>query len=179
MNWGDWFFDYLVIHSVLQRSSEIWKWSWMVSQFERKQFWLIWRHNPEPEENCQLCAKNLIVQVLTNKFFMSNSNCFLYLCLQLQFAEKSCWRIFLIITSNYLFSLEEGGVTAEPLDSEKVSQLCLSKEEALALGHLGVQLEQMFGGPRDIEWALSKVSDSFPFISWDLFAYDVFFVRCA
>lgn len=51
---------------------------------------------------------------------------------------------------------EEGGVTAEPLENEKVSQLCLSEEEALALGQLGVQLEQMFGGTRDIEWALSK-----------------------
>ncbi|KDR08398.1 Putative phosphoenolpyruvate synthase [Zootermopsis nevadensis] len=51
---------------------------------------------------------------------------------------------------------EKGGVITEPLDKEKVSQLCLTKEEALAVGHLGVQLEQMFGGPRDVEWAVSK-----------------------
>jgi phosphoenolpyruvate synthase/pyruvate phosphate dikinase len=57
----------------------------------------------------------------------------------------------------HLFHVEEGGIIAEPLDKEKVSQLCLTKEEALAVGHLGVQLEQMFGGPRDIEWAVSKV----------------------
>jgi len=38
-----------------------------------------------------------------------------------------------------------------------VTQLCLTKEEALAVGNLGMQVEQMFGGPRDIEWAVSKV----------------------
>jgi hypothetical protein len=67
------------------------------------------------------------------------------------------------LTINYFISVEEGGVAAEPLESEKVSQLCITKEEALALGHLGMQLEQMFGGPRDIEWALSKVSDTVMF----------------
>lgn len=87
------------------------------------------------------------------------------------YSEKSRWRIFgqiltlYFLIINYLSSVEEGGLTAEPLENEKVSQLCLSEEEALALGHLGVQLEQMFGGPRDIEWALLKVSNSFVFIS--------------
>jgi phosphoenolpyruvate synthase/pyruvate phosphate dikinase len=47
---------------------------------------------------------------------------------------------------------------AEPLQNEKGSQLCLTEEEALRVGRLGVQVEQMFGGPRDIEWAISNVS---------------------
>lgn len=136
--------------------------------------WLISRRDSETEEDCQLCTKNLIVQELTIKFFMYNSNCLLHLCLHLQFAvffreklmknlQPSPILYFPIII--YLFSVEEGGVTAEPLENEKVSQLCLSEEEALALGQLGVQLEQMFGGPRDIEWALSKVSNLLLFVS--------------
>jgi len=154
----------------------------------KEMLWLISRHDPNTEGNCVLCAKNLIVQELTIKFFMYNSHCLLHLCLHLQFAVfsgESYWRIFsqapilYCPINNYLFSVEEGGVTAEPLENEKVSQLCLSKEEALALGQLGVQLERMFGGPRDIEWALSKVSDSLLFISWDFFTYCVFFVQCA
>jgi phosphoenolpyruvate synthase/pyruvate phosphate dikinase len=59
---------------------------------------------------------------------------------------------------NHILSVAKGGLTAEPLENEKVSELCLTEEEALAVGRLGVQLEQMFGGPRDIEWAISKVS---------------------
>lgn len=100
------------------------------------------------------------------------------------FSEESYWRIFsqaailCFLIINYLFAVEEGGVTAEPLENEKVSLLCLSKEEALSLGQLGVQLEWMFGGPRDIEWALSKVSNSLLFISWDFFTYYVFFMHC-
>ncbi|KAJ4449028.1 hypothetical protein ANN_00422 [Periplaneta americana] len=51
---------------------------------------------------------------------------------------------------------DQGGVTAEPLDREKVSQLCLTNDDALLIGQLGLQVEQVFGGPRDIEWAISK-----------------------
>ncbi|XP_023716266.1 prodigiosin synthesizing transferase PigC isoform X3 [Cryptotermes secundus] len=50
----------------------------------------------------------------------------------------------------------KGGLMAEPLQNEKGSQLCLTEEEALRVGRLGLQLEQMFGGPRDIEWAISN-----------------------
>jgi phosphoenolpyruvate synthase/pyruvate phosphate dikinase len=60
-------------------------------------------------------------------------------------------------------SVEEGGITTEPLEDEQASQVCLSEEEALAVGHLGLQLEQMFGGPRDVEWAVSKVRVQFLF----------------
>ncbi|PSN52100.1 hypothetical protein C0J52_04339 [Blattella germanica] len=51
---------------------------------------------------------------------------------------------------------DEGGITAELTEQDKVSQLCITTTEALALGKLGLQLEQMFGGPRDVEWAISK-----------------------
>ena len=51
-------------------------------------------------------------------------------------------------------------MVAELLDSDKVHQLCVSESEAVALGQLGVLLEQMFGGPRDIEWAIAEVSTS-------------------
>jgi hypothetical protein len=65
----------------------------MVSQFERRQLWLISKRDLETEENYQLCIKNLTVQVLTNRFFMYDSNCLLYFCLQPKFAvlfrEKS------------------------------------------------------------------------------------------
>jgi phosphoenolpyruvate synthase/pyruvate phosphate dikinase len=64
----------------------------------------------------------------------------------------------LIFACNHFLSVAKGGLTTELLENEKVSQLCLTEDEALALGRLGVQLEQMFGGPRDIEWAISNVS---------------------
>ncbi|KAJ9593843.1 hypothetical protein L9F63_027511, partial [Diploptera punctata] len=48
------------------------------------------------------------------------------------------------------------GITAELLEPDKAQELCLTTSEALALGELGVQLERMFSGPRDIEWAISK-----------------------
>jgi phosphoenolpyruvate synthase/pyruvate phosphate dikinase len=63
-----------------------------------------------------------------------------------------------IFACNHFLSVARGDLTAEPLENEKVSQLCLTEDEALAVGCLGVQLEQVFGGPRDIEWAISNVS---------------------
>ncbi|KAJ9588291.1 hypothetical protein L9F63_018343, partial [Diploptera punctata] len=57
---------------------------------------------------------------------------------------------------SHKISVSDTGITAELLEPDKAQELCLTTSEALALGELGVQLERMFSGPRDIEWAISK-----------------------
>ncbi|XP_067001276.2 rifampicin phosphotransferase [Anabrus simplex] len=49
-----------------------------------------------------------------------------------------------------------GGVFTQTLEQDKTSQICISTEEQLELGQIGLMLETMFGGPRDIEWAISE-----------------------
>jgi pyruvate,water dikinase len=47
-----------------------------------------------------------------------------------------------------------GGVREEPLPRELVSVPSLSDEEVLALARMAVKIEEHFGGPQDIEWAM-------------------------
>ncbi len=46
----------------------------------------------------------------------------------------------------------------EEVGVAEAGSLCLSSEMALRLARLGVELEQRFGGPRDVEFALAKDS---------------------
>lgn len=62
-------------------------------KMKKEMLWLLSRHDPKTEKNCQLCTKSLIVQELTIKFFMYNSYCLLHLRLHLQFtvfSEEIC-----------------------------------------------------------------------------------------
>ncbi|XP_043247024.1 putative phosphoenolpyruvate synthase [Amphibalanus amphitrite] len=49
-----------------------------------------------------------------------------------------------------------GGTAEVPIDSSAAAAGCLSDSAALRLARIGVQLESAFGGPRDVEWAISK-----------------------
>ncbi|XP_049815699.1 uncharacterized phosphotransferase YvkC-like isoform X3 [Schistocerca nitens] len=49
-----------------------------------------------------------------------------------------------------------GTVTTEIAVETLVNELCLTPDEAFALGKIGIQLESMFGSARDIEWAICK-----------------------
>ena len=52
---------------------------------------------------------------------------------------------------------EEGDTVEEDVDAEQTSALCISNDIALRLARLGIELEERFGGPRDIEFAVVKV----------------------
>lgn len=52
--------------------------------------------------------------------------------------------------------LGDDGTSEEELDPEQSSTQCLSDDVILRLGHLGLYLEKVFGGPRDIEFAVAK-----------------------
>ena len=51
---------------------------------------------------------------------------------------------------------ESGGVTYRPLDSAEGARPSLEAEHLQALAELGARLEQHFGSPQDVEWALDK-----------------------
>ena len=53
---------------------------------------------------------------------------------------------------------EEGDTLEEDVDAEHTSALCIADDTALRLARLGIELEERFGGPRDIEFAIAKVS---------------------
>lgn len=54
-----------------------------------------------------------------------------------------------------MLSQGEGTITEE-LDNLENDRICISEEIALRLGNLGIQLEQLFGTARDIEWAIVR-----------------------
>ena len=51
--------------------------------------------------------------------------------------------------------LSDDGTREEKIDEQVSSTLCLSDDKILELGQLGVYLEKAFGGPRDLEFAVS------------------------
>ncbi|KAK7790438.1 hypothetical protein R5R35_009486 [Gryllus longicercus] len=67
----------------------------------------------------------------------------------LSIAETSCG------TKRHRMQMDdEGGVTSHEIESSESKQLCLYPEEILRLGKIGIELENAYGGPRDIEWAI-------------------------
>ncbi len=50
----------------------------------------------------------------------------------------------------------EEGIQRVPVPAELASQPSLSETEALAVARLAMQLEQHYGGPQDIEWAIDE-----------------------
>ena len=49
---------------------------------------------------------------------------------------------------------EEGGVREEEVDEERRNKCCLTQREAQYLGELGKKIEDHYGTPQDIEWAV-------------------------
>lgn len=43
------------------------------------------------------------------------------------------------------------------VDEDLANKLCITEEQAVRLGKIGVLLEKKFGNPRNIEWAILKV----------------------
>ena len=50
--------------------------------------------------------------------------------------------------------LDESGTRHEQMETTESGTFCISDGTALRLGRLGVHLEKVFGGPRDVEFAL-------------------------
>jgi len=50
--------------------------------------------------------------------------------------------------------LTEDGTSEEEINAEHSGSSCLSEEMAIQLGQLGIHLEKVFGGPRDIEFGI-------------------------
>ena len=57
--------------------------------------------------------------------------------------------------SRYI-AFNEAGVAEVEMSPEKASTLCLSDEEAKAVAKLGKILEEHFGVPQDVEWAIDE-----------------------
>ena len=53
---------------------------------------------------------------------------------------------------------EEGDTVEEDVAAEQTSSFCIPNDMALRLARLGIELEERFGGPRDIEFAIVKVT---------------------
>ena len=53
---------------------------------------------------------------------------------------------------------DEGDTVEEDVAAEQTSTFCIPNDTALRLARLGIELEDRFGGPRDIEFAIVKVT---------------------
>ncbi|KAG1682237.1 putative phosphoenolpyruvate synthase [Nymphon striatum] len=53
---------------------------------------------------------------------------------------------------------ENGGVEESQTSEEDTKSCCLDDEEAIKLAEIGILVEQSYGNPRDIEWAISNGS---------------------
>ena len=51
---------------------------------------------------------------------------------------------------------EAGRVQILEVPPERQTQLCLSDDEVVGLAHLGKRIEQHYGAPQDIEWAIDR-----------------------
>ena len=50
----------------------------------------------------------------------------------------------------------EGGTRQVTIEGERVGVFCLTDSQLVELAQLGLRCEQVFGGPRDIEWAYAS-----------------------
>ncbi len=55
-----------------------------------------------------------------------------------------------------LFLSSEKGITEEPISPDEAGEPCLTDEEAIQLGRWALLLEDHFGSPQDIEWAMDR-----------------------
>ena len=53
---------------------------------------------------------------------------------------------------------EEGEPVEEGVAEEETASICIAGATALRLARLGIELEERFGGPRDIEFAIVEVA---------------------
>jgi pyruvate, water dikinase len=51
---------------------------------------------------------------------------------------------------------ESGRVVIRDVPAERQTRLCLSDEEVITLAELGKRIEQHYGVPQDIEWAIDR-----------------------
>lgn len=56
--------------------------------------------------------------------------------------------------TSIVVSTPDGGVRDEPLPRELASEPCLKDEEVLSLARMAVAIDEHFGSPQDIEWAM-------------------------
>ena len=59
-------------------------------------------------------------------------------------------------TKRKYITLKDVGVEEETTPPERSATFCLSDEEAKEIGRLGKILEEHFGGPQDVEWAVDQ-----------------------
>ncbi len=66
--------------------------------------------------------------------------------------------IIMQINQYLVISIYSGGVLEKPTDgpSDAAALSCLSDDTCLRLAQIGAELEQRFGGSRDVEFALSS-----------------------
>ena len=50
----------------------------------------------------------------------------------------------------------EGGIEEHEVAADEAEQAAITDEEAVRLAQAGIQLEALFGGPQDIEWAIDR-----------------------
>lgn len=65
-----------------------------------------------------------------------------------------------MVTKNVIFSHIFLDTIVENVDLEKASEICINDKMSLKLAKLAIQLENHFGNPRDIEFAIFQVSVS-------------------
>ncbi|XP_022239971.1 uncharacterized protein LOC106458117 isoform X2 [Limulus polyphemus] len=70
------------------------------------------------------------------------------------YTNKLVYRSVNIGKKNICYLVEADGEIKESVSTKDTSQPCLSECTALALGKIGVLVEEFFSSPRDIEWAL-------------------------
>ena len=59
-------------------------------------------------------------------------------------------------TKRKTITCKDVGVGEETTPTERSGTFCLSDEEAKEIGRLGIILEEHFGGPQDVEWAVDQ-----------------------
>lgn len=65
---------------------------------------------------------------------------------------------------NQIFYMTKGdGINISEVSKKLKEKFCLSDENVLELCEIGIYLEERYGSPRDIEWAIHKVC-----FLWDL-----------
>lgn len=59
--------------------------------------------------------------------------------------------------NQFIYMTNAAGVQVSEVSMKLKEKLCLSDENVLQLCEIGVYLEERYGSPRDIEWAIHKV----------------------
>lgn len=52
---------------------------------------------------------------------------------------------------------DENNTKTMEIDQEKSNSICLTEDQILLLGEVGLEIENAYGSPRDIEWGFYQV----------------------